>query len=149
MQQMKTGALIIAFALATLGAAPARACIPEPPPHWPSILRADGPALFVGRVTTVERLPEPRRTATLAVTESKATIELLEAVRGQPKPTYALTAAESVRRLDAYDGMVCVDFQHLKAGDLVLGMEAPKGAVRIFEPQQIPSEFTSRIEAYR
>lgn len=146
---MKTGALIIAFALAALGAAPAQACIPEPPPHWPSILRADGPALFIGRVTTVETLPEPRRTATLEITESKATIERLEAVQGQPKPSYALTAAESVRRLDNYNGMVCVDFQRVKVGDLVLGMEAPNGAVRLFEPQEVSPEFTSRIEAYR
>ena len=105
--------------------------------------------LFIGRVTTVERLPEPRRTATLKVTESKATIQRLEAVQGQPKPTYTLTAAESVRRLDDYAGMVCVDFQRVKVGDLVFGMEVPNGAVRLFEPQQIPPEFTSRIEAYR
>ena len=146
---MKTGALIIAFAVAALGAAPAWACLPEPPPHWPSLLRADGPVLFIGRVTTVERLPEPRRTATLEVTESKATIQRLEAVQGQPKPTYTLTAAESVRRLDDYAGMVCVDFQRVKVGDLVFGMEVPNGAVRLFEPQQVPPEFTSRIEAYR
>ena len=148
MQHMKLKALIIAFSLATLGAAPALACIPEPPPHWPSILQADGPALFIGRVTTVVRLPEPRHTATLEVIESRATIERLETVQGQPKSTYALTAAESVRRLDDYGGMVCVDFQRVKAGDLVLGMETPIGAVRLFEPQQIPPEFTSRIEAY-
>ncbi len=146
---MKTGALIIAFALAALGAAPAWACIPEPPPHWPSLLRADGPALFIGRVTTVERLQVPRRTATIEITESKATIARLEAVQGQPKPTYDLTAAESVRRLDDYAGMVCVDFQRVKVGDLVLGMEVPNGTVRLFEPQQVPPEFTSRIEAYR
>ncbi len=146
---MKTGALIIAFALAALGAAPAWACIPEPPPHWPSLLRADGPALFIGRVTAVDTLPEPHRTATLEITESKATIERLESVQGQPKPSYALTAAENVRRLDNYSGMVCVDFQRVKVGDLVLGMEAPNGALRLFEPQQIPPEFTSRIEAYR
>ena len=146
---MKTGALIITFALASLGAAPAWACIPEPPPHWPSLLRADGPALFIGRVTTVERLPLLRRTATLEVAESKATIVRLEAIQGQPKPAYTLTAAESVRRLDDYAGMVCVDFQRVKVGDLVLGMEVPSGAVRLFEPHQVPPEFTSRIEAYR
>ncbi|HBY43909.1 MAG TPA: hypothetical protein DEH03_09515 [Brevundimonas sp.] len=149
MQQMKTGALIIAFAIAALGTAPAAACIPEPPPHWPSILRADGPTLFIGRVTTVETLPEPRRTTTLEITESRAVIERLEAIQGQPKPTYALTAAESVRRLGDYAGMVCVDFQRVKVGDLVLGMEAPNGALRLFEPHQVPPEFTSRIEAYR
>jgi len=100
-------------------------------------------------VTTVERLQEPRRTATLEISESKATIERLEAIQGQPKPTYALTAANSVRRLGDYAGMVCVDFQRVKVGDLVLGMEAPNGALRLFESHQIPPELTSRIEAYR
>ena len=38
------------------------------------------------------------------------------------------------------------DFQEF---DLVLGMEAPNGALRLFEPHQVPPEFTSRIEAYR
>lgn len=148
-QLLKTKVLIIAFALAALGVAPARACLPDPPPHWPSLLRADGPALFIGRVTTVERLPEPRRTAALEITESKATITRLEIVQGQPQATYALTAAESVRRLNDYTGMVCVGFQRVTVGDLVFGMETPNGAVRLFEPQQVPPEFTSRIEAYR
>ncbi|MCZ4106971.1 hypothetical protein O3U67_02635 [Brevundimonas diminuta] len=149
MPQMKTGALIIAFALATLGAVPAHACLPEPPPLWTSILRSGGPALFIGRVTTVEPLAEPRRTATLEISESKATIERLETIQGQAKSLYTLTAAENVRRLGDYTGMVCVDFQRVKVGDLVLGMETSNGAVRLFEPQQVPPEFTSRIEAYR
>jgi hypothetical protein len=121
-------------------ASSAQACVPEPPPSWSSLLRADGPALFIGRVTTVERLPEPSRTPTIA---------RLETLQGEPRQSYALTAVESARRLDGYQGMICADFQRVKPGDIILGMETETGAVRVFEPQQVPPQFNSRLEAYR
>lgn len=130
-------------------ASSAQACIPEPPPHWPSLLRVDGPALFIGRVTTVERLPEPSRTPAIEIIQSRATIARLETLQGAPQESYALMAAESARRLGAYEGMICVNFQRVKPGDIVLAMETGTGAVRVFEPQQVPPQFSSRLEAYR
>ena len=37
----------------------------------------------------------------------------------------------------------------VKPGDIVLAMETGTGAVRVFEPQQVPPQFSSRLEAYR
>lgn len=151
-QTLRTKALCVsAGILAAVGvfASSVQACIPDPPPHWPSLLRADGPALFVGRVTMVERLPEPSRTQTIEVIQSKATIARLETLQGDPQKSYTLTAAETARPLGGYQGMICVDFQRVKPGDIVLAMETGTGAVRVFEPQQVPSQFSSRLEAYR
>lgn len=151
-QTLRTKALCVsASILAAVGvfASSVQACIPDPPPHWSSLLRADGPALFIGRVTTVERLPEPSRTPTIEVIQSRATIARLETLQGEPQETYILTAAESARPLGGYQGMICVDFQRVKPGDIVLAMETETGAVRVFEPQQVPSQFSTRLEAYR
>lgn len=152
MRQVKVKALTFgASLLAAVGvvASSANACIPEPPPAWSSLLRTDGPALFIGRVTTVERLAEPSRTPTIEVIQSKATIARLETLQGAPQETYTLTAAETARPLGGYQGMICVDFQRVKPGDVVLAMETQTGAVRVFEPQQVPPQFSTRLEAYR
>ena len=152
MRQIKVKALTFgASLLAAVGvvASSANACIPEPPPAWSSLLRTDGPALFIGRVTTVERLAEPSRTPTIEVIQSKATIARLETLQGAPQETYTLTAAETARPLGGYQGMICVDFQRVEPGDVVLAMETQTGAVRVFEPQQVPPQFSTRLEAYR
>lgn len=152
MRQVKIKALTFSVGLlATVGvfASSVQACIPEPPPSWSALLRADGPALFIGRVTMVERLREPSRTPTIEVIQSRATIARLETLQGEPQETYILTAAESARPLGGYQGMICVDFQRVKPGDIVLAMETGTGAVRVFEPQQVPSQFSTRLEAYR
>jgi len=148
----KTTALCVGAAILAaicVFASSAQACIPEPPPHWLSLLRADGPALFIGRVTTVERLAEPSRTPTIEVIQSKATIARLETLQGAPQETYTLTSAENASPLGGYQGMICVDFQRVKPGDVVLAMETQTGAVRVFEPQQVPPQFSTRLEAYR
>jgi hypothetical protein len=139
---------LVAAAAAVLGASPALACIGEPPPPLP-LVRADGPALLIGRVVQVESDPTPERTPSFEIFSATATVQRLEALQGEPEESYRVTGAERVRTLTPSAPMYCGDFQQLKVGDVVFAMERPDGTLRAFRPEQTPAEFLPRLEAHR
>lgn len=139
---------LVAVAAGTFAASSALACIGEPPPPLP-LVRADGPALLIGRVVQVESDPTPERTLAFEIFSATATVQRLEALQGDPNESYRVTGAESVRTLTPSAPAYCGDFQHLKVGDVVFAMERPDGTLRAFRPEQTPPEFLPRLEAYR
>lgn len=138
----------VAVAALALGASPALACIGEPPPPLP-LVAPGGPALLIGRVVQVEADPTPERTAVFEIFRSTATVQRLETLQGEPDASYAVTGADRVRVLTQPAPMYCGDFQLLKVGEVVFGMERPDGSLRTFRLEQTPREFLARLEAYR
>ncbi len=136
---------LVAAAAAVLGASPALACIGEPPPPLP-LVRADGPALLIGRVVQVEADPTPERTERFEIFNATATVQRLETLQGEPAESYRVTGAVRVLVLTQPSPMYCGDFLRLNAGDVVFAMERPDGTLRVFDP---PAEFLPRLEAYR
>jgi hypothetical protein len=125
---------------------PTLACIAEAPPPWEQLLANGGPAVVIGRVVEVRRAPEPRSNGSFEMWDDTATIHSIDAVRGEPAATYAVTAVGDFTRLR--DGPTfCADRMTLVPGDIVLGYERPNGTLRVVEPHQVPDFLRVRVEA--
>ncbi len=145
---MKTGALIIALALAALGATPAYACLPEAPPHWESIFIENGPAVAIVRIVKMERAEEARVTEYFESWDYTATARVLDVIQATPKREYPVIAVGESRRLR--DGpMYCADRMTLNVGEVHFGYERPDGSLRIYPSAYIPPEYSARVEAFK
>lgn len=138
----------IAAILSLSGVVTAEACIGEAPPSWERLRVEGGPALIIGRVATVARTPEPKRTDYFEVWEDTAVIRRVEFVQGDAKAEYTVTAVGDYSRLRE-GPMFCADRMALKPGELIVGYERADGSLRVVESHQIPEDIRPRLEAYR
>lgn len=135
----------------TLPGSQALACVSAAPPHWPSILRADGPPIAIGRVVSVVPNAAPRTGPRFEVYEATAEIQRLETIQGETSEATHYTAALSVRLLEgqpAMDGW-CGDWMRLNPGDLVLVVETAGGRTSVFSQDRAPADLLPHFEAYR
>ena len=134
--------------LATLPLMPgvAQACGRPPPPPWHVLTGEAGPAVWVGRVTSITPNPAPLRNARLEVIQSTATIERLEAIHGEPPVLYEYVGATSSRAIDGSNYYWCGPRMTVEAGDVVLLIDDPLG-IYIFRGSQ--AEDMSQLESYR
>ena len=145
-------ALLGTLAFLALGtvAVEARACIAEAPPHWPTVLKPDGPAVFVGRVIRTELDERPVKLGVFQVTQASATIRSLERVQGPSVQVARVIGAISAKPLVAEPPTFCGDRLKLQAGDLVIGLRRPDGSVRAILPQDVWNpDLLARIEKHR
>ena len=129
-----------------LVAGAASACLPVPPPYWPTLLSEDGPPVFVGRVLSVTPNAELRDDPLFEVAEATAEIDVLESLQGAVSNPFAYTAATHVRLRPGqplYEGW-CGAVMTVKPGDLVLVVNARWGT-SVFSPDQVPADFRDRI----
>lgn len=145
---MKISAVIFAGMAALFAAGKANACTLAPPPHWPTILSEGGPAVAVVRVVKIERAEQPSVTEYFETWDYTATVRSIDTIQGTPEPEYEVSGVGEVKVLK--DGvMFCADQMNLSVGDVEFGVERPDGTFFIVEPHSIPSQFTSRIEAFK
>lgn len=143
----KLAILPLAGAL-SLMATSAWACTLPPPPHWPSLLSDSGPAMAIVRVVKIERAEAPRVTDYFETWNYTATVRPINVLQGSPKSEYTVVGVGEVQRLK--DGpMFCADRMTLAVGDIRFGYETADGGLNILEPQHIPDQFVSRLEAFQ
>jgi len=136
---------------ATLAAGSASACIPYPPPHFPTLRANDGPPIFIGRVLSVEPKAALRENPRFEIHDAAAVISVLEVVQGEMPTEVEYVAATSVRLKPgqpAMDGW-CGDYMTLQPGDLILGLQRSWG-LQVLRPEQVgEDDISERIESHR
>lgn len=147
--------------VATLSGTPgvADACGRPPPPPWHLLAREDGPAVWIGRVTSITPNLNPFRNERLEVNQSTAAIERIDTILGDPPERYEYVGATGSRTLDGSDYYWCGPRMNMEVGEAVLLIDDPAGVYiyRIGQPEEVarlrsypyPSELMSRLEPYQ
>ena len=135
-------------ALAALFASvPASACTLEAPIAWGSTFAPGGPAMFVGRVASVDVQPTARRTRWFEVTYALATVERVRTLQGDPGERYTVEGATNVQVLEQGGPRWCGDRMFLETGQTVLGIERRDGSIRaLTDWESAPDELKALIE---
>jgi len=132
---------------ALLAAGPAHACNAEAPIAWDRTYGEGGPAMFVGRVVSVDVQPTPRRTRSFEVTFALATIERVRTVQGEPSERYTVEGAATVRVLQQDAPLWCGEFMQLKPGQTVVAIERRDGSIRaLTDWEAAPDELKALVE---